>query len=57
MTPMALAIERRQWDLVALYLLLGVQRAAALLPPETLTELLDLLSEYGPPSDGRRHDR
>jgi hypothetical protein len=40
---LALAVERRQWSLVSLYLLLGVVEAAEKLPPETLLALLDLL--------------
>jgi len=43
MTPFAMAVEKRQWQLVSLYLLLGVQEAALRLPPETLSELVDLL--------------
>jgi hypothetical protein len=43
MTPLAVAIEKREWRLVALYLLLGISEAAARLPPETLTELTGLL--------------
>jgi hypothetical protein len=43
MTSLAVAVEKREWRLVSLYLLLGVSEAAALLPPETLTELIDLL--------------
>jgi hypothetical protein len=38
------AIERKQWEVVCLYLLLGVTEAAAKLPPESLSALLDLLS-------------
>jgi hypothetical protein len=41
-TAVAAAVRRRDWERVALYLLLGVSRAAQKLPPETLTELLDL---------------
>lgn len=48
---LALAVERREWPLAALCLLLGVSEAAALLPPETLERLLDLLEE---PPRGRR---
>ncbi len=44
MTPLAIAVERRQWRSVALYLLLGVSNAAAVLPPQSLAELLDLMS-------------
>jgi hypothetical protein len=48
MTSLAVAIERREWRLVSLYLLLGVSEAASHLPPETLSELVDLLG-------GERH--
>lgn len=40
---LAVALERRQWPLAALCLLLGVAEAAERLPPETLESLLDLL--------------
>ena len=43
MTPFELAVERREWRLVSLYLLLGVHEAALRLPPETFSELVDLL--------------
>ena len=43
MTPFAVAVEQRRWRLVSLYLLLGVSEAASRLPPETLSELVDLL--------------
>jgi len=43
MTAFAVAVERRQWPLVSLFLLLGVSEAAAKLPPESLTALIDLL--------------
>lgn len=43
MTPLAVAVERRDWRSVALYLLLGVSDAAAALPQESLAALLDLL--------------
>jgi hypothetical protein len=44
------AIEQKQWELVWLYLLLGVTEAAATLPPESLSALLALLTgeEEGP---------
>lgn len=38
-----LALERRDWTLAALVLLLGVADAASRLPPETLESLLELL--------------
>jgi len=43
MTSLAVAVEKREWRLVSLYLLLGVSEAASRLPPETLSELVDLL--------------
>ncbi len=49
---LAMALERRRWDLAALCLLLGVADAAAKLPPETLERLLELLE--GAPDDSRR---
>ena len=43
MSSLAVAIASRQWELVALYLLLGVTEAAAHLPPEAIDGLLELL--------------
>ena len=43
MTSLSVAVEKREWRLVSLYLLLGVSEAASRLPPETLLELVDLL--------------
>jgi hypothetical protein len=43
MTSFATAVEKREWRLVSLYLLLGVHEAALHLPPETLSELTELL--------------
>jgi hypothetical protein len=48
-TGLAIAVERRNWRAVSLYLLLGVSDAAALLPAESLAALLDLLGG----ADGR----
>ena len=56
MSGLALAIERREWELAALYLLLGVSRAAAKLPPDAIHGLLEVLSAEGGetlPSPGR----
>lgn len=44
MSALALAIERKEWELAALYLLLGVSRAAAKLPPDAIYGLLEVLS-------------
>jgi hypothetical protein len=55
-TGLAVAVERREWRVVALYLLLGVAEAASRLPPESLAELLDLLGGAAPgpeTADGR----
>jgi hypothetical protein len=57
MSALALAIERKEWELAALYLLLGVSRAAAKLPPEAIYGLLEVLcaeGEEGLPSPHRR---
>jgi hypothetical protein len=40
---LATAIERHQWERAALYLLMGVTRAAAALPPEAVEGLLEVL--------------
>ncbi len=55
MTAFAVAVERKQWQLVSLYLLLGVSEAASKLPPESLTALIDLLA--GEDEAGRREGR
>ncbi|MCH8025360.1 MAG: hypothetical protein IH866_01080 [Chloroflexi bacterium] len=49
---LALALDRREWSLAALCLLLGVAEAAAHLPPETFESLLELLE--GAPRGRRR---
>jgi hypothetical protein len=51
-SALALALERRDWSLAALCLLLGVADAASRLPPETLESLLELLE--GVPGDRRK---
>jgi hypothetical protein len=42
-SALAVAIERKQWDLVAVVLLLAFAEVAARFPRETLEELLELL--------------
>jgi hypothetical protein len=44
MSALALAIERKEWEAAALYLLLGVSQAAAKLPPDAIYGLLEVLS-------------
>lgn len=51
MSALALAIERKQWEVAALYLLLGLTQAAAKLPPDAISGLLELLE--GSPSASR----
>ena len=51
---LSVAIERQDWEAAALCLLLGVARAARKLPPETLEEMIALLSEAPP---HRRRER
>ncbi len=53
---LAMAIERKQWQLVSILLLVGVTEAASRLPPETLAELLDLLGGELRPG-GEQHGR
>jgi len=63
MSDLAAALQHQQWELAALYLLLGVTQAAAGLPPEAISDLLEMLEprarkkeggsrkgEEGPPS-------
>lgn len=54
-TALAKAIEKQEWPVVSLYLLLGVSTAASKLPPETLVVLLDMLggAEEGAGDGGR----
>ena len=47
MATLAIAIERQQWELAALCLLLGVARVAAALPPDAVEGLLEVL-DAGP---------
>jgi hypothetical protein len=50
--PLALAVERRAWTLVALYLLLGVAEAASRLPPDAVEGLLETLEGSAGRGDG-----
>jgi hypothetical protein len=43
-TGLQRAIERERWDLVWLYLMLGVAEAASKLPRDSLDELISLLA-------------
>jgi hypothetical protein len=61
---LAVAIERENWELAALCLLVGVVEAAEKLPPESIEALIEILA--GPESHpgtrrrrsaGRRHER
>jgi hypothetical protein len=53
-TAFAVAVERRMWELVALHLLLAVSETAKGLPADSLTALIELLSEEEPPDQGDR---
>jgi len=48
MQTLAVAIERKHWELAALCLLLGLTEAAAKLPPETMEGLLEVLAAEHP---------
>jgi hypothetical protein len=39
------AIEREDWDTAALCLLLGAVKVLSAIPPETLEEMIEMLSE------------
>jgi hypothetical protein len=43
MSRLAIAVERQEWTVVALCLLLGVAELASKLPPDAVTGLLELL--------------
>ena len=47
MTTIATAIERQEWEVVAVCLLRGFVRAASKLPPETLQYLIEALEGEG----------
>ena len=55
MIGLATAVERREWKLVSLYLLLGIDDAASRLPAESLIALVDLLG--GTDVSGKRDRR
>lgn len=60
MTRFEAAVRQKQWEVVCLYLLLGVTEAASRMPPESLSALLDLLADEDEPQgrsrDGDRRD-
>ncbi len=53
-STLTLAIESHRWEAAALCLALGVTRAAARLPPETIDALLELLEKPPAPPLRRR---
>ncbi len=55
MSLLATAIAEQKWEAAALWLLLGVTRAAAALPPDALEELLEAL-EPAPSQEPRRRE-
>ena len=44
MSMLAVAIQRREWELASLCLLMGVAEAAAALPPDAVEGLLEVLA-------------
>jgi hypothetical protein len=54
MTRFEVAVRQKQWEVVCLYLLLGVTEAASKLPPESLSALLDVLAGE---EEGGREER
>ncbi len=61
MSTLTVAIERKQWELVSLCLLVGVVEAAAALPPDAVEGLLEVLAglegEDTQPRGGTRRGR
>ena len=57
MQTLAVAIERKQWELAALCLLLGLTEAAAKLPPDAIEGLLEVLVAEGSPPTRKRRPR
>ena len=57
MQTLAVAIERKQWQLAALCLLLGLTEAAAKLPPEAVEGLLEVLTAEDGPSRRKARSR
>lgn len=53
-SALAIALERRDYPLAALCLLVGMVETASRLPPETLDALLVLLEDVGPHDKRRR---
>ena len=56
MTGLQRAIERERWDLVWLYLMLGVAEAASKLPRDSLDQLISLLAADGDHDDAGGRD-
>ncbi len=54
MRTLTVALERREWELAALCLLLGVTRAAAGLPPDAIEAMVEVLSAEPPGRERRR---
>jgi len=54
MRTLTVALERKDWELAALCLLLGVTRAAAALPPDAIEAMVEVLSAE-PQGRKRRH--
>jgi hypothetical protein len=57
MQTLAVALERKQWELAALCLLLGLTEAAAKLPPEAIEGLLEVLAADGASARRKRRSR
>ncbi len=57
MRALADAIQRKQWELAALCLLLGLTEAAAKLPPDAIEGLLEVLAADNEPSSRKGRSR
>lgn len=61
-STLAVAIERQDWELAALCLLVGMTRAAEKLPADSVEALIEMLAEPAPeprraPHHRRRNER
>jgi hypothetical protein len=54
---LAAAIKEENWEVAALYLLIGMQRAIEALPPETVEALLELIEDEEEPGPQGSHRR
>ena len=55
MNRLAIALKEERWEVAALYLLIGMQKAIEALPPETVEAMLELIEEEEKPGPHGSH--